>query len=92
MAVGFLAIVTIGVALPVIWMTSRVAQEGPSVEIPAEQQQEFDRKRRMLEEARILLDAGAYEQALDRYNRILAEFPDTATAIKGREEARKHLE
>ena len=88
---AILTSLTILVTIPVIMMSSRMTEEEIPDAISAEQQELFERKRRMLDEAQILLDAGAYEQALARYDEILAQFPGTAKASAGRDAALKKM-
>jgi serine/threonine protein kinase len=86
LAVALLVGIVLLLGAPVAWIASRV-DENPPVAIDLQQQHDLERRKRMLEDARLLLDAGAYEQALERYERVLAEFPDSRSAIEGREEA-----
>ncbi|MDX1582888.1 MAG: protein kinase [Thermoanaerobaculia bacterium] len=86
-----LAAVIAAVGLPLAWMSSQAFDDSPSISVPVERQEEFERKREMLEEARVLMDAGAYARAVERYEEILAEFPDTPAAEQGREEAKTRI-
>jgi serine/threonine protein kinase len=86
LSIGLLLAVALLVGAPMAWIASRV-HEPPSPAIDTQQQHEIEQRKRMLEDARLLLDAGAHQQALERYERVLAAFPDNRSAIEGREEA-----
>lgn len=90
-ALVVLVVLTVLVAVPFLMMSSRLGDEEIGSPITVEQQELYERKRRMLDEAQILYDAGAYQQALERYDQILQEFPGTATASAGRNAALERL-
>lgn len=75
------------VAAPLTWMGARALDDSPTAIVSLEIRQEAERKKQLLEEARVLMEAGAYGGAVERYELILAEYPGTPSAERGREEA-----
>ncbi len=64
----------------------------PTVVLPADQVEEFNAKRKALDEADALFEAGKFDQALVRYEEHLKKYPQSVTAREGRDRAREALE
>ena len=56
------------------------------------QLREFEQKRESLAAARVLFMAGEYEQSVKAYDAFLERYPNTPSALEGRDEASKALE
>jgi serine/threonine protein kinase len=56
------------------------------------QLREFEQKREALAAARVLFMAGEYEQSVNAYDAFLDRYPNTPSAVEGRDEASKALE
>ena len=84
-------LLTIALAAGVLWLRSRGTTASPSGEITIEQLATFEAKRRELAAARAFAAAHNYNEAIRRYNIYLAKYPESVTAMKEREEARRNL-
>lgn len=62
-----------------------LVREPPPTDGVAER--ELDERRRLLREAELLYDAGAYPQAVERYETYLARWPGTPAALEGKAKA-----
>lgn len=79
------------VTVVAILLASRPAEQ-PAVQIPPAQLREFDDKRREIDRAEQAMQAGRYQEALDRYNAYLAKYPASTVAVDGRDRAKQALE
>ena len=84
-AVGIVILAITGAVIA----THRAAR--PTVEITPARLQELDDKTRELDRAETSLQAGRYQEALDRFNAYLIKYPMSTPAIDGRYRARTAL-
>jgi len=79
-----LMLVTLGIAILEI---RRKTDDRPTARIDIAQLAEFQTKRVVLNEAKVLLDAGALEESLERYDQYLKKYPWSTVAKEGRNRA-----
>ena len=79
--------------LAILIAMARIRSMGePTVTIPATQVAEFAAKRRALDAADALFDAGRFEESLARYEQHLKRYPHSLTAQEGRDRSRDAME
>ena len=86
LAAAVIGVVALLVAIPIYIISSRV-DSTPTVTIPDHHLVEFAEKRRALETADALLNAGKFEESLVAYEEYLAKYPHSTAAEEGRDRA-----
>lgn len=85
LALPLVASLAIAVILSWSILTRQVTTESVPA-APAASSRQLDEKRLLLHEARVLADAGAYANALQRYDAYLAQYPGSRAATEEREQ------
>lgn len=85
-AFAIIAILGIVVAATIVMMVRQIDSDATAVTDPRAEQELVER-RQLLREAQLLAEAGAYEQAIDRYDAYLERWPDSQVAVEGRARA-----
>ena len=78
------------IAILAVLLASR-PREQPAAQITPAQLHEFEDKRRELDRAEQAMQAGRYQEALDRYDAYLLKYPTSSVAIEGRDHAKQAL-
>lgn len=84
-----IVLLSILVLLPV-FLREETSPAGPV--LPPETQRQLEEKTRMLERARVLEEAEAWQLSLEAYEEILDLYPDTPSAIEGRQRVLNHTD
>jgi tetratricopeptide (TPR) repeat protein len=81
-----------GAAGVIILSISRQIDDQPRAVMSAQQLAEFESKKTRLDEAALLLNAGAYEESVKRYRELVRDYPDNVPALEGLRKAEASLE
>jgi serine/threonine protein kinase len=86
-----IALVIAGVGI-FIGISRTRSRAKPTITIPIAQIQEFDAKRKALDEADALFNEGKFEESLKQYEDYLKKYPDSLAAQQGRDRSREAIE
>ncbi len=72
-------------------MIARRINDSPTVSITPDHSARLEEKKKLLDEAAILLNAGAYKESIKRFDEVLTQYPENVAALHGRDKAEKAL-